>query len=83
MKHGESAECDFVCSGNTEQVCGGQWAMTVYEYAQPEPVPTYAELGCFSDAANNRVMHYVTKSPEMTAEVGREGKQKGCRDKSG
>ncbi|CAN0069455.1 unnamed protein product, partial [Ectocarpus sp. 6 AP-2014] len=33
LQHGESTACDYECSGDSEQVCGGFYAMSVYSYS--------------------------------------------------
>ncbi|CAM9261415.1 unnamed protein product [Pylaiella littoralis] len=33
VQHGEAEVCDFECSGDASQICGGKWAMNVYQYA--------------------------------------------------
>ncbi|CBN78573.1 conserved unknown protein [Ectocarpus siliculosus] len=33
LQHGESTACDYECPGDSEQVCGGFYAMSVYSYS--------------------------------------------------
>ncbi|CAN0373215.1 unnamed protein product [Ectocarpus fasciculatus] len=33
LLHGESTACDYECPGDSEQVCGGFYAMSVYSYS--------------------------------------------------
>lgn len=32
LKHGESTACDYECPGDPDDVCGGFWVMSVYEF---------------------------------------------------
>ena len=43
MQHGESELCDFECAGDSSQICGGYWSMTVYEYTSAETTPETEE----------------------------------------
>ncbi|CAM9198809.1 unnamed protein product [Ectocarpus sp. 8 AP-2014] len=33
LQHGESTSCDYECPGDSDQVCGGFYAMSVYSYS--------------------------------------------------
>ncbi|CAM9165509.1 unnamed protein product [Scytosiphon promiscuus] len=61
--------CDMVCGGaSDDEVCGGVYAMSIYETADPTE-PTY--LGCWSDPRGvTRVMsNLVASTEDMTTEV--------------
>ncbi|CAM9480330.1 unnamed protein product [Sphacelaria rigidula] len=32
LQHGESEMCDYSCEGKADEVCGGYWSMSVWEY---------------------------------------------------
>ncbi|CAN0209622.1 unnamed protein product [Ectocarpus sp. 12 AP-2014] len=63
---GESEDCEMACSGDSSEICGGFYAIQVYEYLDddtPTPVtPTpsgdgdYESVGCFVDDASDRVL---------------------------
>ena len=36
-KYGESYSCDYECSGNQNEICGGYWANSVYSVAESNP----------------------------------------------
>ncbi|CAN0199427.1 unnamed protein product [Ectocarpus sp. 12 AP-2014] len=33
LEHGESSACNYECPGDSDQVCGGFYAMSVYSYS--------------------------------------------------
>ncbi|CAM9843168.1 unnamed protein product [Ectocarpus sp. 12 AP-2014] len=70
--------CDMPCGGDADEICGGFYAMSVYENdvdgGETDDVddgetedPSY--LGCYSDPADNRVFVQDISSAAMTAEV--------------
>lgn len=69
------ATCDFDCAGNSDEICGGRNAMSVYSSGSgpaPAPVPdtsgpTY--IGCFADTKDDRIMTDKMSSSSMTSEV--------------
>ncbi|CAB1103402.1 unnamed protein product [Ectocarpus sp. CCAP 1310/34] len=58
--------CDTPCGGNDDEICGGFYAMSVYENAKIDD-PSY--LGCYSDPADSRMFVQDISSDAMTAEV--------------
>ncbi|CAM9715370.1 unnamed protein product, partial [Ectocarpus fasciculatus] len=72
--NGEGA-CDFECGGDPSDICGGNFAMSVYSTgSDPVETPSPAEdptdpafLGCFVDDSDNRVLPVGTTSSAMTA----------------
>ncbi|CAM9363879.1 unnamed protein product [Ectocarpus fasciculatus] len=63
--HGDTV-CDMACSGDSSEVCGGNYAMSVYENDNVEVDPSYR--GCFADTADNRVFHQTTSDFDLTTE---------------
>ncbi|CAN0056146.1 unnamed protein product [Ectocarpus sp. 6 AP-2014] len=57
--------CDMACSGDASQICGGFYAMSVYENVDPVD-PSYR--GCYSDPADSRIFVEAGSSDGMTAE---------------
>ncbi|CAN0158496.1 unnamed protein product, partial [Ectocarpus sp. 13 AM-2016] len=55
--------CEMSCSGDSDEICGGFYSMTVYE----NPESDY--LGCYSDPADDRIFERMASSDDMTAEV--------------
>ncbi|CAB1105166.1 unnamed protein product [Ectocarpus sp. CCAP 1310/34] len=77
--HGESTDCTYACSGDTDQTCGGFDAANVYRYpdgSTPNPTPSPTEaasfvaLGCYEDDREDRIMdELVLSDPSMTTEL--------------
>ena len=74
------AACDFPCTGDADEFCGGSFAMNVFEISgtvTPAPVPGpiaggdgYSYVGCRADASGDRVMGEIEEtSSGMTTEV--------------
>ncbi|CAM9126243.1 unnamed protein product, partial [Ectocarpus sp. 4 AP-2014] len=70
--------CDMPCGGDADEICGGFYAMSVYENdvdgGETDDVddgetedPSY--LGCYSDSADSRVFVQDISSAAMTAEL--------------
>jgi len=38
-KYGAASNCDMSCSGNSEKICGGFWANSVYKIKSTTPIP--------------------------------------------
>ncbi|CAN0353187.1 unnamed protein product, partial [Ectocarpus sp. 6 AP-2014] len=55
--------CDISCSGDSDEICGGFYSMTVYENLESD------YLGCYSDPADDRVFERIASSDDMTAAV--------------
>lgn len=68
--------CDMACSGDSSELCGGSYAMSVYENDNVEVDPSYR--GCFADTADNRVFHQTTSDFDLTTEVRLVGSVHGC-----
>lgn len=77
-----TSTCDAPCDGDSSQICGGNFALSVYVFdgvvpgtLEPVMVPTLAPvagnyIGCFLDSPANRVLSGgVIKDPTMTIEV--------------
>jgi len=49
-KHGEATNCDQACTGDATEMCGGDWANSVYSIDNPAFV-TYGStyIGCYAD----------------------------------
>lgn len=65
LDHKESTACNFKCTGDTSQTCGGFDAISVYSFgggapAPPAPAPVeaskYTYMGCFADSKDNRLL---------------------------
>lgn len=57
--------CDMACSGNSDEICGGSYALSIYSYD-----PDY--LGCWSDphTADTRLFSIlIASSEDMTTAV--------------
>ncbi|CAN0380528.1 unnamed protein product, partial [Ectocarpus sp. 12 AP-2014] len=62
--------CDMPCGGDADEICGGFWAMSVYENDDDDGEiddPSY--LGCYSNPAESRVFVQDIPSAAMTAEL--------------
>lgn len=71
-KHGTSHRCNYRCSGNGDEHCGGHLAMNVYEYHDVAPVPepdNAMAKGCYKDVGDDRIMRGKYTSRYMTTEV--------------
>jgi len=73
--HGDGT-CDIPCKGNGDEMCGGDYSISVYSNggegggpAGPADDPSY--LGCFADDFGSRVFGVmkIEKSMSMTTEV--------------
>eukprot|EP00903_Cladosiphon_okamuranus_P010392 g9830.t1 len=76
-QHG-TAICDILCNGDSDTICGGSWALSVYEFVDdgfpPSPAPDLSGVsyvGCFADDKDARLMPVpaVLDSPDMSKEV--------------
>jgi len=63
-----SADCNMPCGGDTTEVCGGSWRLTVYKSTTttsppnpglPQTVGAYSLLGCYTDNAAGRAFPNV------------------------
>lgn len=68
-----SATCDYPCTGDAEETCGGYAAMSVYEYGglPGSEIPDGTKyLGCYKDVRFDRALSLkLTSSNDMTHEV--------------
>ena len=63
-----NSRCSIPCAGDASQTCGGNNAITVYEFE--DTVVTEPEfLGCWTDARDARIMDVVETDSSMTNEV--------------
>ncbi|EFJ47699.1 hypothetical protein VOLCADRAFT_91721 [Volvox carteri f. nagariensis] len=54
---GRSSNCTHSCSGDTSQICGGDWAVNIYETS---PIATSeGYIGCFVDNADRVLPQYL------------------------
>lgn len=65
-QYGTSTGCTMACTGDSDELCGGRLAMSVYENEQLAPT---AFVGCFADKRSDRIMTQKRTSADMTAEV--------------
>lgn len=73
-KVGVATNCDIACTGNGAEICGGRFAISVYEPAESSPVSSSTSgtryLGCYGDAESpNRIMTEGLTDSFMTLEV--------------
>ncbi|CAM9382480.1 unnamed protein product, partial [Ectocarpus sp. 8 AP-2014] len=59
-----AGECNMACSGDAGEICGGFYAMSVYENPDDS-----GYLGCYSDPADSRIFDLVDTSDDMTSDV--------------
>ncbi|XP_077991684.1 uncharacterized protein LOC144445917 [Glandiceps talaboti] len=70
-KYGEinEAECSTACNGNSSQMCGGNWRMSVYRIHVHMPdLPLYKYVGCFIDGGDRALSWYSDNSPVQSVE---------------
>lgn len=63
-RHGVGV-CDFLCSGDSQLMCGGDHAFDVYSIPVPEAHTASNYVGCFADDANDRI--FVDKLDDMSS----------------
>eukprot|EP00904_Undaria_pinnatifida_P008030 jgi/Undpi1/4357/HiC_scaffold_17.g07723.m1 len=68
------AVCNFECSGDPTQTCGGILALSVYTYpdsvvSPPTNTTDPTSLGCWGDSRNERIMMHKLTSGSMTNEI--------------
>lgn len=68
-KHGRSDRCNYRCSGDDDQRCGGHDAMNVYAYPDKDVADHAARVGCYKDVGDDRIMRGKYTSEHMTNEV--------------
>ncbi|CAN0230057.1 unnamed protein product [Ectocarpus sp. 12 AP-2014] len=62
--------CDMPCGGDADEICGGFYAMSVYENdVEDVEIDDPSYLGCYSDPADSRVFVQDISSDAMTAEI--------------
>ena len=61
--------CDFACSGDPGETCGGFFAFNAYEYIDGGSPTTMVDVGCYVDSKEARIMTLQTSSGDMTPEV--------------
>ncbi|KAI8616365.1 WSC domain-containing protein [Chytriomyces sp. MP71] len=59
-----ASNCNAQCFGNSQQICGGSWALSVYANGVPTPP---ASLGCYQDNANRVMKSLYTQDFKLTA----------------
>lgn len=70
--------CDYPCSGDNTEVCGGYLATSLYEMngLPSDPPDGTKYIGCYKDAPRNRVLTgSSTTDDDMTDEVRCSGEQ--------
>lgn len=58
-----TATCNFPCSGDAEEKCGGNNAISLYKYI------TYPVVGCFKDSRDRVLSGDDLTGDDMTTEV--------------
>lgn len=66
-RYGEGS-CDFACSGDTEEICGGYDAFNLYRIDSDLASPA-DYIGCFADDKLDRVLHNKKVIDDNTPEV--------------
>ena len=61
--------CDFPCAGDDSEICGGSFAISVYQYPDVIVVPPRTFLGCYADSKRGRIMTYKDTDNDMTTDV--------------
>lgn len=61
-------DCDYPCTGDSSQACGGPTRLTVYQSASRLPkvnpgVNGYSSIGCYSDSVTARVLGSSVQVP--------------------
>ncbi|KAI9338198.1 WSC domain-containing protein [Obelidium mucronatum] len=80
MGHGISSSvrstgCNLACGGNSDQICGGVWAINVYKFGggATETIPYVAPgtfyLGCFSDGTPRILSYQIYQNDGMTIDM--------------
>lgn len=60
-----STACDFACSGDPDEVCGGNNAISIYM-----PLEVGSGLGCYADMGSDRIFEKALTDSSMTTAVG-------------
>ncbi|EFJ39867.1 hypothetical protein VOLCADRAFT_100446 [Volvox carteri f. nagariensis] len=76
LSNGYSDQCTSPCTGNQGQICGGEWALSLYAtppLPRPSPPPPYISSGCFVGCFRDRVdmrtlPNMYVESPDMTVD---------------
>lgn len=63
------ATCDFECAGDETEICGGFFAISVYQYPDVVITPTPTFLGCWGDSKGGRIMMNKQTDGTMTTDV--------------
>lgn len=66
------AYCNTPCAGDSSEICGGAYIITVYktfQHEEPTPSPAPGYLGCFADDKKSRIMTKRGSKKNMTREV--------------
>ncbi|XP_063418865.1 uncharacterized protein LOC134701659 [Mytilus trossulus] len=50
-------DCDFECRGDSEQICGGGWRLSVYETVSSTVIVSNDYVGCFIDTPLRLLSH--------------------------
>lgn len=64
----DDSECDFECSGNDDEQCGGYQRMSLYSFSD-DTCDTFTEEGCFADSSDSRLLTEMIRRNTMSAEV--------------
>lgn len=62
-ENGSSTDCTMPCTGDADQICGGNKAVSVYEY------PRYTYVDCFADGSDRVLSGQKFEDAAMTADV--------------
>lgn len=65
------ALCDYNCTGDSSQTCGGLLAISVYTFGMDVTPSNPGFLGCWADPVSDRIMNISESNSAMTIEVGR------------
>jgi len=64
-KYGKATNCDMKCAGNSNEICGGSWANSLYEFVI-SGVTVGDYKGCFKDTENRDLTGYTQQDPKLT-----------------
>jgi len=73
-RYGRAANCDMMCAGNGNEVCGGSWANSLYELVASvgtgsgdRNLPAAGNfMGCFKDNESRDISGYTYYSEQLT-----------------
>lgn len=67
-------KCTLPCVSNASQICGGSWALSIYQrtpliLGNPQQISGYTNMGCYAEKPGGRALKAVIASDSMTSEL--------------